>query len=220
VARWRSSIDLLACCSRFSYCETDLSRPPTTTTGSAQHRKEGWRLQRHIGSCGFEISRDVILVALAKSVPQERRPTEVRAPAAAQISRGVPCYALSRLVAPSRGVRARDQKTNAASLRVEFLAVTSLCAKRCIMRANRKKGAAMSNHGTALSDDTIIRVDRSTPVVYPHYWWLVCSTSFEVRNTSIVSSRAMAAPAPMNRPSSASANAVFGTLVYNASSPG
>jgi hypothetical protein len=38
--------------------------------------------------------------------------------------------------------------------------------------ANRKKGAAMSNHGTALSDDTIIRVDRSTPVVYPHYWWL------------------------------------------------
>ena len=30
----------------------------------------------------------------------------------------------------------------------------------------------MSNHGTALSDDTIIRVDRSTPVVYPHYWWL------------------------------------------------
>jgi hypothetical protein len=76
----------------------------------------------------------------------------------------------------------------------------------------------MSNHGTALSDDTIIRVDRSTPVVYPHYWWLVCSTSFEVRNTSIVSSRAMAAPAPMNRPStipSASANAVFGALVYN-----
>ena len=40
------------------------------------------------------------------------------------------------------------------------------------MRANRKKGAAMSNHGTALSDDTIIRVDRSAPVVYPHYWWL------------------------------------------------
>ena len=30
----------------------------------------------------------------------------------------------------------------------------------------------MSNHGTALSDDTIIRVDRSTPVVYPRYWWL------------------------------------------------
>jgi hypothetical protein len=30
----------------------------------------------------------------------------------------------------------------------------------------------MSNHGTALSDDTIIRVDRSTSVVYPHYWWL------------------------------------------------
>ena len=30
----------------------------------------------------------------------------------------------------------------------------------------------MTNHGTALSDDTIIRVDRSTPVVYPHYWWL------------------------------------------------
>ena len=30
----------------------------------------------------------------------------------------------------------------------------------------------MSNQGTALSDDTIIRVDRSTPVVYPHYWWL------------------------------------------------
>ena len=30
----------------------------------------------------------------------------------------------------------------------------------------------MSKHGTALSDDTIIRVDRSTPVVYPHYWWL------------------------------------------------
>ena len=30
----------------------------------------------------------------------------------------------------------------------------------------------MSKHGTALSDDTIIRVDRSAPVVYPHYWWL------------------------------------------------
>src|SRR6202043_2696572 len=40
------------------------------------------------------------------------------------------------------------------------------------MRANRQKGAAMSNHGTTLSDDTIIRVDRSTPVVYPHYGWL------------------------------------------------
>jgi hypothetical protein len=45
----------------------------------------------------------------------------------------------------------------------------------------------MSKHGTALSDDTIIRVDRSAPVVYPHYWWLknvahragsVCLSSF------------------------------------------
>jgi len=49
-----------------------------------------------------------------------------------------------------------------------FLAVTCLCAKRCIMRANRKKGPAMSNHGTASSDATVIRVDRSTPIVYPH----------------------------------------------------